>query len=148
MAEIIKGDLLGIKEGILVHQVNCMGKMGSGVAGVIRRKYPKVYDEYIEMSNNTEREELYGKLQSVKVSDKLYVVNSFSQKYYGRNIDVKYSNEDMLIENIRKTVEVGKERGLGVYIPFKIGCGLGNGDWEVIYEGIKELDVTIIHKED
>lgn len=148
MVEVIEGDLLDIKEGILLHQVNCMGRMGSGLAGYIRRKYPKVYDEFKEKSENTPREELYGQVQSVKLGDKLFVVNSYSQKYYGRSRDVKYTNEEMLINNIKKTVEVGTSKGLKVYIPYLIGCGLGNGDWDTIYEGIKDLDLTIIKKED
>lgn len=39
---VIKGDLLKITEGIIFHQVNCMGLTG-GLAGALRRKFPKAF---------------------------------------------------------------------------------------------------------
>lgn len=32
----------------IAHQVNCRGKMGSGVALAIKQKYPEVYQKYSE----------------------------------------------------------------------------------------------------
>ena len=44
----IEGDILKIQEGIICHQVNCIGYMGAGIALGIKRKYYKVYDAYIK----------------------------------------------------------------------------------------------------
>ena len=41
------GNLLDAPQKVIAHQVNCQGKMGSGVAKVIRDKYPKVYETYL-----------------------------------------------------------------------------------------------------
>lgn len=41
--EVIDENLLDAKNGIICHQVNCQGKMNSGVAKAIREKYPRVY---------------------------------------------------------------------------------------------------------
>ena len=38
--EIIEGNLLEAPERIIVHQTNCMGVMGSGIAKQIKAKYP------------------------------------------------------------------------------------------------------------
>ena len=40
------GDLLEGDSKIIVHQVNCMGEMNSGVAKAIRNKYPEVFEQY------------------------------------------------------------------------------------------------------
>ena len=42
------GSLLDSKAQILVHQVNCTGRMASGIAKTIRETYPVVYDGYME----------------------------------------------------------------------------------------------------
>lgn len=44
--KIIDGDLFTTNAQIICHQVNCQGKMGSGVAKQVREKYPHVYEEY------------------------------------------------------------------------------------------------------
>ena len=40
------GDVFSSGAQVIVHQVNCMGVMGSGVARIVREKYPEVYLEY------------------------------------------------------------------------------------------------------
>lgn len=43
---IINGDLFETTAKYICHQVNCKGKMGSGVAKQIRERYPEVYSAY------------------------------------------------------------------------------------------------------
>lgn len=44
--QIVNGDLLEASEDILGHQVNCQGVMGSGIAKILRDRYPNLYPEY------------------------------------------------------------------------------------------------------
>ena len=45
--------VLDFKEhAIIVHGVNCQGKMNSGVAKAIREAFPVVYEEYMKLYNN------------------------------------------------------------------------------------------------
>ena len=44
MIKIIDGDLFDTDAKFICHQVNCMGKMGSGVALQVRKKFPHVYE--------------------------------------------------------------------------------------------------------
>lgn len=44
--KVIDGDLLTTNANYICHQVNCQGRMGSGVARQIREKYPTVYQWY------------------------------------------------------------------------------------------------------
>ena len=46
MIKVINGDLFSSTARFIVHQVNCQGKMGSGVALQVKQKFPHVYDEY------------------------------------------------------------------------------------------------------
>lgn len=44
--KIIDGNLFDSKAKIIAHQVNCQGKMNSGVAKEVRQRYPHVYRDY------------------------------------------------------------------------------------------------------
>ena len=41
------GDMFSSTANILCHQVNCMGRMGSGIAKTVREKFPNVYEAYM-----------------------------------------------------------------------------------------------------
>ena len=63
----------------LLNEVNCQGKMGSGVAKAIRDKYPKVYETYLNtcaynLSNGNSPEHLGGEIDFVKINDNKEVV--------------------------------------------------------------------------
>lgn len=47
MIKVINGDLFTSDARIIAHQVNCQGKMDSGVAQQVKNKYPNVYDKDI-----------------------------------------------------------------------------------------------------
>ena len=49
MIEIIEGNLFDTDAKFICHQVNCMGKMGSGVALQVRQRFPHVYEEYTSL---------------------------------------------------------------------------------------------------
>ena len=46
MIKVVYGDLMQATEDIIVHQVNCKGVMGSGVAKQIKANFPEVFNEY------------------------------------------------------------------------------------------------------
>ena len=88
---------------IIVHGVNCQGKMNSGVAKAIREAFPVVYEEYMKLYNNKQHggtvdgqtwsrfldsnrnDPLLGMAQVVRVGKTLYVGNLFTQQFYGRD---------------------------------------------------------------
>jgi O-acetyl-ADP-ribose deacetylase (regulator of RNase III) len=125
----IKDDILNVKDGIIVHGVNCQGKMGKGLAYQIRNRYPKVYDEYIKYIN--ENKDLLGKINIVEVNNNLFVVNLFSQFYYGTNN--KNGSIRAIEQGMRELFSIADIDEL--HIP-KIGCGLGGLDWDT---EVKEL---------
>lgn len=49
------GNLLDSKDRILVHQVNCQGRMGSGVAKALANEFPELLEDYQEYINDHKR---------------------------------------------------------------------------------------------
>lgn len=139
------GDILNAKENLILQQVNCRGVMGSGLAKQIADKWPCVKQSYQIMCNNAIPYDLLGKIHSVQISKDRYVVNVFGQLNYGRNKNVVYTDYNAL----RKAFESITLRypDKTIAIPYKFGCGLANGDWNIVFklieEFFKDFDVTI-----
>lgn len=136
MIKIIKGDLLSVERGIIGHQVNCQGKMNSGVAKQIREKYPKVYEWYMDFFKEHTigediRKDLLGRVNGVKVGKSLFVANMFGQLNYGYD-GKQYTDPEALFKCFKTVRGVSEEYGLPVYLPYMIGCYRGGADWKVV----------------
>ncbi|WP_168898328.1 macro domain-containing protein [Bacillus sp. ISTL8] len=153
MIKVVEGDILQASEDIIGHQVNCRGVMGSGLAKQIRNKYPEAYDDYILFCKTVPSSELLGCHQFVFVPDcdtrrfKI-VANLFGQFNYGRQKGVLYTDYKALETCLSELKEYAKEDELSVALPYKLGCGLANGDWDnVVYPMIERIftdyDVTL-----
>jgi len=148
-----KGSILTANSGIIVQQVNCQGVMGSGVAAAIRLKYPQVFDQYIEFClENSNANDLLGKLLMVKISPSLYVANIFGQLNYGRNpgsqprqmytsydaLDAGFQKLELFICNLHSDALDNDMDFVNPVIHYpEIGCGLGGGSWAVVSNIIK-----------
>ena len=147
------GNLLEAPVDYICHQVNCQGRMGSGIAKQIRAKWPAVYDAYhakfqemedeiSEMCGGFEyqldvSEVLLGHMQIVPINDKQSVINMFAQQYYGYD-GKRYTSYDAFwacLGGIKDSVPKGSKIGF----PYKIGCGLGGANWPVIFQMIDEV---------
>lgn len=136
--EIINGDILNVKEGIIVHQVNCIGVMGAGLASQIKHNYKQHYDDYINKYNLVvNKNDLLGKTVTSRINEKLYIVGIFAQLDVGT--DKRYTDYGALEKGLdtlawlrNKILEIDQHTKLNVYIPYGIGCGLGGGDWSVV----------------
>jgi O-acetyl-ADP-ribose deacetylase (regulator of RNase III) len=119
--EIVKGDALNTNADILLHQVNLQGIMGGGIAYQIAKTYPNVEKEYKSYKNKE-----LGNVLFVK-TEKYVIGNCFSQKY---NFDTDY---EALKKCLYKVVEYMKKNNFkSVAIPYKYGCGIANGDWNIV----------------
>lgn len=134
---IVEKDLLATHRGIIVHQVNCRGAMGSGVAQQIITKHPVVYGAYRSFFMQDPKPAL-GDVQFVPVNDSLHVANVFGQDRYGGG-DRCYTDYDALEQGLRTVAQFADDEGLKVYLPYKIGCGLAGGDWKVVSEIIERV---------
>ena len=146
MVQFVKGNLLESNCDYICHQVNCQGKMNSGIAKQIREKWPIVYKNYMEKYNilNGVSGALLGDIQIVGLWEDYYatdfhqsVINMFSQEHYGYD-GRRYTSYDAFwncLNLIKRTIPKGKTIGF----PKKIGCDRGGANWPVILEMITEV---------
>lgn len=138
-----KGNLLESDCDYICQQVNCQGKMNSGIAKQIREKWPIVYQNYMAKCNFNHPsgyihpELLLGDIQIVGLWDdynetKFHqsVINMYSQLNYGYD-GRRYTSYDAFwncVNLIKQSVPTDKKIGF----PYNIGCGLGGANWNVI----------------
>lgn len=137
--KLVQGDLLEATTDFICHQVNCQGRMASGVAKAIRNKYPEVFNQYVDMYNNytylDKQKELLGNTQYVRVSNSdkpkqpYYVVNMFAQNNYGYD-GKQYTSLDAF-KNCLMDIN-NKAKGYTVGFPWLIGCVRGGADWNTV----------------
>jgi O-acetyl-ADP-ribose deacetylase (regulator of RNase III) len=153
MIKVVNGNLLDATENIIGHQVNCQATMASGIAKQIRARYPTVYDKYVEASNKLHPVERLGTCQIVKVDNNKYVANLFGQLYYGREKNVVYTNYIALEAALSQLKGLAETQGLSVALPWRIGCGLANGNWDdIVYPMLHNIfldyDLTLYKMEE
>lgn len=73
-------------------------------------------------------------------------MNMFSQK---ENFDTDYEAMKIALEEIK---QYAKDFKLSICMPYGIGCGIANGDWNIVYKIIEEVfsdyDVTLYRLEE
>ena len=132
------GDILESGADVICHQVNCMGVMGAGLAKQVAKRWSAVYLRFQEVCMSNNPQVLLGRCQLDRVvcNDKyVQIVSMFAQNDYGR--DKCYTN----YEAVRSCMEYVKQQYVGkvIAIPYKIGCGLGGGDWNIVHQIIKDV---------
>lgn len=155
MLKFTKGDITMIENGIICHQINCQSKMGAELAKALSNKYPIIKRRYLQYySQQKEKPILLLKTcQIVSVKEELFIANCFAQLYYGRNKNCVYTDYNALKSALSQAIEFAKIKDLPVYIPKYIGCGLANGNWNIVLNILKMLSeemsyqITIIEKE-
>ena len=138
----IKGNVLTVPHGIICHQVNCMGKMGAGIALSIRKKWPIVYQDYMRALANSQLV-LGNVILSTIVPAQLYVASLCGQYRYGR--DRQYTEYPAVRECLIKVNHLSLGMELPVFIPKGMGCSLAGGNWAHMLGMIEQLlqDVVI-----
>lgn len=139
MIDYIQRDITETQCPILIHGCNAQGKMGAGVALAIRRKWPAVFESYINHLKNNDFP-----LGTVgwHHEDQIDIANMITQINYGRTPGVKYASilaiGNALNEVCRRTDPLVQ---IAIASP-KVGCSLGGLDWnsEVlpIYEAVNQ----------
>lgn len=151
MINYIKQDITTVHQGVVAHGCNCQGVMGAGVALAIRMTWPKAYNLYTRLCQESKPEDLLGVGQVVQVASQsnpnLYVANLFTQLSYGSD-GKQYASSQAIRDSLHEAFEFARQHELDIYMP-KIGCGLGGLNWEVDVAPIvqslsNEYDVDVI----
>jgi O-acetyl-ADP-ribose deacetylase (regulator of RNase III) len=123
---VIECDIFKAPADYIVHQVNCRGVMGAGLAKQVRILNPKLYDIYQSHCRNYKPTDLLGK--SFIYNN---IISVFGQLNYGRDKSVVYTDYAALKNAfcaIHKRLPIDKS----IAFPHYMGCGLGNGDWRIV----------------
>lgn len=134
MIIIKNGNLLKAEEDILIHLVNIAGVMGAGIAKQIAEKYPLAERDYIKIcvENNNSYEKLKGKVDLTFENGK-YIASIFSQD---KNFNTDYEAMRQALELVKG---FAKQEKLSIALPYGIGCGIANGDWNTVQELIEKI---------
>ncbi len=130
---MIDNPLPGQMEIHLAHGVNCMGRMRSGIAAIVRAHNPVAYNMYKDFVDMTGEGNtvLLGQAQKTRsLENGVTLWNMFTQWSYGRDPSKRYVNYEAVaksFENLANEVELHQP----IRFPL-IGAGLGNGDWDII----------------
>ena len=143
MIAYLKGDLLDSNVDYICHQVNCRGRMGSGIAKQIRERFPEVYRVYSERYEDALRvlrtpDLMLGSTDIVQISGtNQHVVNMYAQRGYGYDgkCYTSYKAFKFILQTLKKEIPTNCTIGF----PKGIGCGLGGGNWAVISKMIEEI---------
>jgi O-acetyl-ADP-ribose deacetylase (regulator of RNase III) len=123
---------------VLAHGVNCQGVMGSGVAKLVRKYWPDVFEQYIDWIDHTKEYFIggtpLGSVCSKSVGRGQFISNLYTQDYYGSD-GKKYVMYDAIAESFSHLLLHFNTHKIG--IP-KIGAGLGGGNWTIIEALINE----------
>jgi len=121
-------DILDVTSGLIVHQIN-PHVMGAGLALLIRKRYPKVYIDFLE--HKVKGRLNLGYVIVTKVDSRLSIASYVGQLTYGRTgVHTSMS----AVGDALYTIEhyAYKQQIKNVYIPWKMGCGLAGGNWDEI----------------
>jgi len=131
MFTVKHGDMFTNERGMIVHGCNAHGVMGSGVAAIVRSRYPAAYNKYREQNPHY----ILGEIIPVKVTDSLVIVNAITQKDFGT--DRVHADYDAIRQALKGTLHYAKTYGpsqigcTDIHMPL-IGGGLAGGDKDTI----------------
>lgn len=126
-----KGDLLKAKENLICHQVNEDGIMGGGLALQIANRYPNVEKNYKNFCIEY-KDMLYGQYQALKIADKKYIVNCFTQRNFVTNL----KDVEQVFRGLLQTCELNN---FTIAVPKNYGCGIAKGNWDEVSNLLNDL---------
>lgn len=129
------GDILQSGAPVIVHQVNCKGVMGAGLAKQVRILYPSVYTRYQDFSVSRTPAQLLGFSLWTSInkdSAPPFIVNCYAQNGFGRGKpQTDYGALESCFRDV-KTICESSYKNCTIAIPDHIGCGLAGGDWQIV----------------
>lgn len=138
---VISGNIFDAKVQTLVNPINCVGVMGKGLALSFKKRFPEMFDDYVQRCQRGEVQVGYPYLY--KSSEPPYILN-FPTKNHWRSKSQLSAIESGLIH----LVEHCEEWDLTSIAVPALGCGLGQLDWEVVkpllYQYLDSLEIPVI----
>lgn len=141
-----KGNLLGAKEKVIAHQVNCFGG-AAGLAAAIFRKWPYAENDYLQLTDRVQKKALLGMAQFTgQQKDGHIICNLFGQ--YEPGADYNPKRLEQALEQLGNTARI---MNWSVALPYKLSCGIAGGDWDEVLQIIERtmdgVDCVIYQRE-
>ena len=123
---------------VLVHQVNCQGVMGAGLAKEIKTRYPRAFTQYRKFCQPDSNPKLKpGMIQMVRIDPMLWICNLAGQDRYGR--DKRYTDYKAVEVALKKLHQWHQQHlELDIIIPLNMGCSNAGGDWSIVSKLIED----------
>lgn len=159
MIKIVDKNLFDSNANFLIHQTNCQGVMGSGVALQVANNFPHVEHEYMKYLRYCKKNNInpLGTAQYVPVdtwamvmvntmtnndimaydSQYQYIVNLFGQDDFG--MGKQQTNLKAMEKAFNDIYKKAKKINATVAMPYKIGSYRGGADWNVVYSMIQRV---------
>ena len=155
---LVEGDLFESEAKYIAHQTNCLTTVGSNLAKAMFEKFPHA-DIYAPRANFPQEllplpDEQPGNIV-VKGNgkDERFVINMLAQ-YFPGNVKYPDSIKDGYVARQRYfkdcLLKIMKIENLeSIAFPYRIGCGVAQGDWEIysklidIFSGKVKADVFV-----
>ena len=113
--------------------------MGAGLALQIRRHYPKHYEDFLDWKEYRIGDGM-GTNVITQENEELFIAGLCAQLRYGRLAGETYTRADAFRACVHGVKKYSDQYAIyPVYFPWKIGCGLGGGDWGEIQRIIREI---------
>ena len=154
----IDGSVFDVGAQVIVHQVNCMGVMGSGLARQVRDRFPSVFLAYHKAVKALKGDCLGGCL--LVECPGLRIANLFGQYYYkgfkedelyvwdehwkqpelnNRGEAIRFTNYEAFWSGLVRLKDELREDEIKIAFPYKIGSERGGADWRVIKAMIESV---------
>lgn len=128
--ETIKGNLLEVQAGFIIHGCNAQGVMGSGVARGIKAVFPAAYNVYRDAFETGKLK--LGTLTLAHVTPSVFIINAVTQDSFGAGLQVDYQAIYVVFAKAREIMNLfDPAEELPICFPL-IGAGRGGGDWAII----------------
>jgi O-acetyl-ADP-ribose deacetylase (regulator of RNase III) len=141
MINEVVGDLFDADVDVICHGANAKGRMGSGVAKIVRERYPEAYNAYIR--EYRDRGLYLGRNIYVKINSAFWVVNMITQEEYGYD-GRAYASYDAIKECFERLFKFMDSMGLKKVACPRIGSGLGGLNYLKIKEILDEITPEVI----
>lgn len=131
--QVIKKNILDVEHGYIIHQTNCLGAVG-GLAKDLRYKFPHWYPKYKKLCDKHNPIDLLGSLHLFE-SKNITIGCAFGQLNFGYDKTyTDYAALTIISEHLKKL------KDKPIYLPYKIGCGMARGKWEIVEPIFRDVE--------
>ena len=129
---------------VIAHQANCYCTFGSGIAAVIRQKYPSAYEADLDTDKGDMKKLGTYSHAIIEEGDRKFIIaNVYGQGgFFNRRQGNRDTNYDALCDGLtllKDDLLANSNRQVVIGVPWKIGCALGGGSWTIVSAILEDI---------